>query len=94
VSRYREAVGDHSPVPPEVEDVRVIQLRSFSPLSLDDHNYGLKRRYRYRWVVRMHKVRQWYPKEGVHKVLWRGPYIKGPAGAPLLSGEKVNALVR
>jgi hypothetical protein len=42
----------------------------------------------------MHKVRQWYPKEGTHKVLWRGPYIKGPAGAPLLSGEKVNALVR
>jgi hypothetical protein len=94
VSRYREAVGDDPPVPPEVEDVRVIQLRSFSPLTLDDHEHDARRRYRHRWVVRMHKVRQWYPKEGVHKVLWRGPYIKGPDGAPLLSGEKVNALVR
>jgi hypothetical protein len=44
------------------------------------------RRYHHRWVVPMHKVRQWYPSQGVHKIIWHGPYIKGPANAPLLTG--------
>lgn len=39
--------------------------------------------YTCQWVVRMHKVRQWYPSEGVHKVIWRGPYVKGPSDAPM-----------
>lgn len=34
------------------------------------------------------KVRQWYPGRQEHRVIWRGPYIKGPAGAPLMVGEK------
>jgi hypothetical protein len=42
----------------------------------------------------MHKVRQWYTSEQTRKVLWRGPYVRGPAGAPLLTEERVNALVR
>jgi hypothetical protein len=42
----------------------------------------------------MHKVRQWYPSENTHRIIWRGPYIKGPDGAPLLDGDKVQALVR
>ncbi|EST27470.1 hypothetical protein N566_23350 [Streptomycetaceae bacterium MP113-05] len=42
------------------------------------------RTYHHRWPVRMHKVRQWYPSLGQHKVIWRGPYIKGPHQAPLL----------
>lgn len=41
------------------------------------------REFNRRWVVRMHKVHQWYPKEQVHKVIWRGPYIKGPQDAPI-----------
>jgi hypothetical protein len=36
----------------------------------------------------MHKVRQWYPSLQEHRVIWRGPYIKGPADAPLMMGEK------
>jgi hypothetical protein len=70
----------------------VTQLRSFTELATvpqDGH-----RGYHHRWVVRMHKVRQWYPSEGMHKIIWRGPYIKGPANAPLLTSERVNALVR
>ena len=31
----------------------------------------------------MHKVRQWCPKEQVHKVIWRCPYVKGPQDAPI-----------
>lgn len=74
-------------------DVRVVQLRTGSAERLEDAE-GSGRKYRHRWVVRMHKVRQWYPSEGRHKVIWRGPYIAGPEGAPLLAGEKVQALVR
>jgi hypothetical protein len=42
----------------------------------------------------MHKVRQWYPSLQQHKVLYRGPYIKGPADKPLMPGESVWALIR
>jgi hypothetical protein len=48
--------------------------------------------WRHRWVVRMHKVRQWYPTEQRHKILYRGPYVKGPADKPLLGGESVRNL--
>ncbi len=45
-------------------------------------------------VVRMHKVRQWYPSIQQHKVIYRGPYVKGPEDKPLLGGETVRGLVR
>jgi hypothetical protein len=79
--------------PLRYDDVRVVQLRSFSSLGEDTQGQS-GHQHHHRWVVRMHKVNQWYPSEGVHKVIWRGPYIKGPSDAPLLAGEKVNALVR
>jgi hypothetical protein len=74
------------------DDIRIVRLRSFSPH--DDNAEPSGRQYRHRWIVRMHKVRQWYPSEQTHKVLWRGPYVKGPDGAPLLNEERVNALIR
>ncbi len=40
----------------------------------------------------MHKVNQWYPSLQRHKVLWRGPFIQGPAGAPLRVPEKAHHL--
>ena len=43
----------------------------------------------------MHKRNQWYPKQGVHKVIFVGPYVKGPDGLPLKdSADSVRALVR
>ena len=42
----------------------------------------------------MHKVNQWYPSLGQHRVLFRGPYVKGPADKPLLGGDVVRGLVR
>jgi hypothetical protein len=42
----------------------------------------------------MHKVNQWYPSEGRHKVIYRCPYVKGPEGKPMLDGETVRGLVR
>lgn len=87
------ANGPRPPRSVEVEQVRVVHLRaadSQRPESIEPQ----KRSYQHRFVVGMHKVRQWYPSEGRHKVIWRGPFIKGPEGAPLLVGEKVRALVR
>jgi hypothetical protein len=44
-----------------------------------------------RWVVQVHKVRQLYPSPNRHKTIWRGPYIKGPASAPLKAPKEPGA---
>jgi ethanolamine utilization microcompartment shell protein EutS len=74
-------------------DVRVVQLRraTTDPAAAAG---GGSERWHHRWVVRMHKVRQWYPSEQRHKILYRGPYVKGPDGKPLLGGEVVRGLTR
>jgi hypothetical protein len=41
-----------------------------------------------------HKVRQWYLSLQQHKVIYRGPFIKGDTGKPLLAGDVVRGLVR
>jgi len=71
-------------------DVRIVRLRRSEPAEAQ----GGSREWRHRWPVRMHKVNQWYPSLGRHKVLYRGPYLKGPADKPLIGGEPVWALVR
>ncbi|MFE5923133.1 hypothetical protein [Streptomyces sp. NPDC056468] len=80
------AVADDGSVPHD-PDVRVIRLAAPSPRASDPAE-ETKRAYHHRWPVRMHKVRQWYPSRQEHRVIWRGPYIKGPADAPLMMGEK------
>jgi hypothetical protein len=72
--------------------VRIIRLRRPVQPGADGPAGG--RDWQHRWVVRMHKVRQWYPSEQRHKVLYRGPYIKGPEGKPMLIGEAVHGLIR
>ncbi|MEU3466028.1 hypothetical protein ABZ721_39585 [Streptomyces sp. NPDC006733] len=69
-------------------DVRVIRIAAPSPRPTDGPGETKARVYHHRWPVRMHKVRQWYPSRQEHRVIWRGPYIKGPADAPLMVGEK------
>ncbi|MFC4466856.1 hypothetical protein ACFPH6_20380 [Streptomyces xiangluensis] len=65
----------------------MIRLAEPSP-RLSDPTAETKRAYHHRRPVRMRKVRQWYPSLQEHRVIWRGPYIKGPADAPLMMGEK------
>jgi hypothetical protein len=72
-------------------EVRVVQLR---PSNQEPGDIPSGRDWHHRWVVRMHKVRQWYPSEQRHKVIYRGPYLKGPQDKPLLGGETVRGLVR
>jgi hypothetical protein len=85
-SGARTVDGDDGSVSREPE-VRVIRLAAPSPRPSDPVG-ETKRVYHHRWPVRMHKVRQWYPSHQEHRVIWRGPYIKGPADAPLMMGEK------
>ena len=84
-----QVLADRAGVPAEV---RVVRLRRTESPGHDGDHAG--RDWQHRWVVRMHKVRQWYPSLQQHKVIYRGPYIKGPDDKPLLDGELVRALVR
>jgi len=93
ITRYSDEPGTAG-VSARMADTRIVQLRGWDPTRSDPKRQARGRQYTHRWVVRMHKVRQWYPSEGVHKIIWRGPYIKGPDGAVLLDGDMVHALVR
>jgi hypothetical protein len=66
---------------PEVADVRVVSLRRQTPA--DQPDTIVRVAWSHRWIVEMHKRNQWYRKQGVHKVIFVGPYIKGPEGFPL-----------
>jgi hypothetical protein len=71
-------------------EVRVVRLREASRrLKNTECN---SRDWHFRWIVRMHKIRQWYPSEQRHKVIYRGPYVKGPDGKPLLAGEVIKSV--
>lgn len=74
-------------------DVRIVRLRR-AEQDGDERQGDDGHQWHHRWVVRMHKVRQWYPAEQKHRVIYRGPYVKGPADKPLLGGETVRGLIR
>ena len=39
---------------------------------------------KHKFWVQGHMRAQWYPSTQAHQVIWIAPYLKGPAGAPLL----------
>jgi hypothetical protein len=73
---------------PADPDVRVIRLDNQVPAQRSAEDSETSRFYHHRWTVRMHKVWQWYPSAQAHRLIWRGPYIKGPSDAPFMVGEK------
>jgi hypothetical protein len=88
VNHSARVLAERAGVSPEV---RIIRLRR------TDQAAGTGqpgREWHHRWVVRMHKVRQWYPSKGQHKIIYRGPYVKGPDDKPFLEGETVRGLIR
>jgi len=82
--------ADRAGVSPEV---RVIALRRAASPGQSTAESG-PHQWHHHWVVRMHKVRQWYPSLQQHKVIYRGPLIKGDRNKPLLGGEVVRGLIR
>jgi len=76
-------------------EVRVVELRPGRSTSADTAEEGDSLdRWNHRWVVRMHKVRQWYASEQRHKVIYRGPYVKCPDDKPFIGGEVVRSITR
>ena len=74
-------------------DVRVVALRRAGSSGRPAAQAG-PHQWHHHWLVRMHKVRQWYPSLQQHKVIYRGPFVKGDTAKPLLAGEVVRGLVR
>lgn len=77
-------LGEHIPAigrkgGPEA-DVRLVSLRPKRPRP---HGESDTVTWSHRWVVQMHKRRQWYPASKEHRVIFVGPYLKGPEGKPL-----------
>ncbi|MFF8574029.1 hypothetical protein ACQPXT_01425 [Streptomyces sp. CA-100214] len=75
----------------EPASVRLITLRR--PKCGNGQGDG-DREYHHQWIVRGHWRQQWYPARQVHRPVWIAPHVKGPEGAPLIGGEKVNVLKR
>ncbi|MGW0771087.1 hypothetical protein [Streptomyces sp. NPDC002676] len=73
-------------------DLHVIRFANQAPAQRSVEDGGTSRVCHHRWSVRMHKVRQWYPSAQEHRLIWRGPYMKGPTGAPFLVGEKAYSV--
>ena len=88
VNHSARVLAERANVSPEV---RIVRLRLAEQSGEPGHP---GREWHHRWVVRMHKVRQWYPSEQQHKIIYRGPYVKGPEDKPFLEGETVRGLIR
>jgi hypothetical protein len=88
VNHSAQVLAQRARVSPEV---RVVRLRRTQQ---SQESGQAPRDWQHRWVVRMHKVHQWYPSLQQHKVIYRVPYIKGPSDKPLLGGDVVRALIR
>jgi hypothetical protein len=74
-------------------DVRVVALRRTGSSGRSAAQAG-PHQWHHHWVVRMHRVRQWYPSLQQHKVIYRGPFVKGDMAKPLLAGDVVRGLVK
>lgn len=63
------------------ERVNVIDLRIIPGSGAGTHT-GQHGGYHHQWLVSGHARNQWFPADGVHRLKWIGPYIKGPEGTP------------
>ncbi|GLY20051.1 hypothetical protein Kisp01_70650 [Kineosporia sp. NBRC 101677] len=69
--------------------MRVFQLRRAGRTSSQPAG---ARQWRHSWVVGVHKVRQLYPSEQRRKMIYCGPYSKGPCSKLMISDDVVRAL--
>jgi hypothetical protein len=72
-------VGGTMSTPPEVADVRVVTLRRHTPADRPGTHRAVA--WSHRWIVEMHRRNQWYPKQGVHKVIFVGPTSRAQRGS-------------
>lgn len=88
-----ETVGERIPAVARrggpTRDVRVVTLRKRRARSNGESRAV---EWSHRWVVQMHKRRQWYPSKQEHRVIFVGPFVKGPEGKPLKSSTGVTVV--
>lgn len=87
--RQYERAGKPEPL------VRSVTLRRATNASRPDADgQGPTREYHHTWIVSGHWRNAWYPSREEHKPIYIASYVKGPEGAPLIGGERVNVLRR
>lgn len=88
-----ETVGERIPAVARkggpTRDVRVVTLKKRRARTKGESEAV---EWSHRWVVQMHKRRQWYPSTQEHKVIFVGPFVKGPEGKPLKPSTGVTAV--
>lgn len=89
----RQMEHAHIPAPEREETIHVVKLRHKAPAKAQPSGEpGAGVEWKHQWWVAAHYRAQWYPSEEAHKVIWIAPFLKGPAGKPVL--EKVYAVIR
>jgi hypothetical protein len=71
--------------------VHVVKLRRAAQEAQDAYD-AEPVQWKHKWWVAGHFRSQWYPSKKSHDVIWIGPYLKGPDGAPML--EKIYRVER
>ena len=85
--KNKAAARRAAPVQDELDRVRIIEIRAGT-----DHAAaysGTTRTHRHRWMVKGHWRQQYYPSSKTNRPVWIAPHLKGPEGAPMLTGQKV-----
>ena len=80
--------------PPNYGDVRVVTLRRSAQAGPAESDELFGREFSHRWIVRGFWRNQWYPSEGVHRLIWIDSYVKGPEDKPLIIKDSVYEVVR
>ena len=73
-----------------VSDITVVDLRTLRHVETEREPGGERRHLTHRHYVRGHWRQQWMPSTSTREPRFIAPYIKGPAGAPLLTRERVQ----
>lgn len=80
------------------EDVRVVYLRHRDAAEAQDKPGDTeeirraKREYRHQWIVRGFWRNTWFPSLETHRQQFIAPHVRGPAGKPLLGGDRVTVV--
>jgi hypothetical protein len=95
LARHHRRQMERAHIPPAQRDepIHVVKLRhkaAAKPAQPEPGDNPVD--WKHQWWVQAHYRAQWYPSERAHKVIWIAPFLKGPAGLPVL--EKVYAVVR
>lgn len=92
---YRRRWEQRVTAAPNYGDVRVVTLRrSSGGGQTEDVDDEFGPEWSHRWVVRGHWRKQWYASEGVHRMIWISPFVKGPVDKPLIVKDRVFEVVR